>query len=287
MNEEEIHLIEIAQVFVANPRPRNPVKFQALVASIELLGLKKPITVCPRPTATGSFQYELITGQGRMEACQTLGKSMVPAIFADVPRERQYLMSLIENVARRPPSNRALLLEVRSLVDRGYKAEQIAQKLGLDRAHAYAVVHLLEHGENVLLQAIDAGRIPIRIAVVIATGTTEEVQAALIDAYEHGDLRGAKLAMARRIIAMRLVRDREVGRLNSARKPPTAEVLIEEYEQYVQRQRSAISRSNAVNHRLMIIATAMKRLLADENYVTLLRAESIQDLPKHLADRIQ
>ncbi len=286
MNDEEIQLIEIAQVFVANPRPRNPVKFQALVASIELLGLKKPITVCPRPTASGSFQYELITGQGRMEACQTLGKSMVPAIFADVPRERRFLMSLIENVARRPPSNRALLLEVRNLVDRGYKAEQIAKKLGLDKTHAYGVVHLLEHGENVLLQAVDAGRIPIRIAVVIATGTTEDVQAALIDAYENGDLRGAKLAMARRIIAMRLVRDREVGRLSSKRKP-TAEVLIEEYEQYVQRQRSAILRSNAVNHRLMILATAMKRLLADENYVTLLRAESILDLPKHLADRIQ
>jgi ParB family transcriptional regulator, chromosome partitioning protein len=286
MNDEEIHLIEIAQVFVANPRTRNPVKFQALVASIESLGLKKPITVCPRPTATGPFQYELICGQGRMEACQTLGKSMIPAIFADVPRERQYLMSLIENVARRPPSNRALLLEVRSLVDRGYKAEQIAKKLGLDKTHAYGVVHLLEHGENVLLQAVDAGRIPVRIAVVIATGTNEDVQSALIDAYENGDLRGAKLAMARRIIAMRLVRDREVGRLSSARKP-TAEVLIEEYEQYVQRQRSAISRSNAVNHRLMIIATAMKRLLTDENYVTLLRAESIQDLPKHLANRIQ
>jgi ParB family transcriptional regulator, chromosome partitioning protein len=220
-----------------------------------------------------------------MEACQTLGKSIVPAIFADVPRERQYLMSLIENVARRPPSNRALLLEVRSLVDRGYKAEQIAKKLGLDKTHAYGVVHLLEHGENVLLQAVDAGRIPIRIAVVIATGTNEDVQAALIDAYENGDLRGAKLATARRIIAMRLVRDREAGRLSSARKP-TAEVLIEEYEHYVQRQRSAILRSNAVNHRLMIIATAMKRILADENFVTLLRAESIQDLPKHLADRI-
>ena len=125
-----------------------------------------------------------------MEACQTLGKSMVPAIFADVPRERQYLMSLIENVARRPPSNRALLLEVRNLVDRGYRAEQIAKKLGLDKTHAYGIVHLLEHGENVLLQAVDAGRIPIRIAVVIATGTNEDVQAALIDAYENGDLRG-------------------------------------------------------------------------------------------------
>jgi ParB family chromosome partitioning protein len=54
----------------------------------------------------------------------------------------------------------------------------------------------------------------------------------------------------------------------------------------VQRQRSAVARLNAVTHRLMILSTAMKRLLQDENFVTLLRAESIQDIPKHLAVRI-
>jgi ParB family chromosome partitioning protein len=286
MNDEEIQMIEIAQVAITNPRPRNPVKFQALVTSIESLGLKKPITVCPRASVSGGLQYELVCGQGRLEACQALGKTTIPAIFAEVTREQQYLMSLVENIARRPPSHRALLLEVRSLVDRGYKAEQIAQKLGLDRAHAYGVVHLLEHGENALLQAVDAGRIPIRIAIVIATGTNEDVQAALIDAYEKGDLRGAKLAMARRIIAMRLAKERESGRTSTTKKKPSAEILVEEYEHHVQRQRSAIARLNAVSHRLMILSTAMKRLLEDDNYVTLLRAESIQSIPKHLANRI-
>jgi len=286
MNEDEIQMIEIAQVLIANPRPRNPVKFQAIVTSIESVGLKKPITVCRRTTASGDLQYELVCGQGRLEACLALGKTLIPAIITEVTREQQYLMSLIENVARRPPSHRALLLEVRSLVDRGYKAEQIAQKIGLDKTHAYGVVHLLQHGESILLQAVDAGKIPIRIAIVISTGTNEEVQAALIEAYESGDLRGAKLATARRVIAMRLAKERETGRTSPSKRKLSAESLVEEYEQHVQRQRSAISRLNAINHRLMILAAAMKRLLEDEHYVTLLRAESIQTIPKHLAERI-
>jgi ParB family chromosome partitioning protein len=286
MTDEEIHVIEIAEVFVANPRPRNPVKFQALVDSVKVVGLKKPITVCPRENLSHNFRYELICGQGRLEACQILGKTRIAAIFVQATREQQYLMSLVENIARRPPSQRALLFEVRNLIDRGYKGDQIAQKLGLDRTFAYGVVHLLEHGEHVLLEAVDAGRIPLRIATIVATGTNEQVQAALIDAYEKGDLRGAKLAAARRIIAMRLARERDAGRVNEKRKIPTAENLVEEYEQYVQRQRSAIARANSVNHRLMIIATAMKRLLDDENFLTLLRAESMQSMPKHLAERL-
>ena len=44
---------------------------------------------------------------------------------------------------------------------------------------------------------------------------------------------------------------------------------------------------NAVSHRLMILSTAMKRLLGDENFVTLLRAESIQDIPSHFAERME
>jgi len=36
----------------------------------------------------------------------------------------------------------------------------------------------------------------------------------------------------------------------------------------------------------MILSTVMKRLFQDENFVTLLRAESIQDIPSHLAERI-
>jgi ParB family chromosome partitioning protein len=76
--------------------------------------------------------------------------------------EQLYLMSLIESIARRPPSNRALF-EVRSLSERGYKAEEISKKLGLEKSHTYGIVQLLKKGEEVLLQAVDDGRIPLRI----------------------------------------------------------------------------------------------------------------------------
>jgi ParB family chromosome partitioning protein len=72
----------------------------------------------------------------------------------------------------------------------------------LEKSYAYGIVQLLKKGEEVLLQAVDDGRIPLRIAIIISTGTNEQVQEALIEAYEKGDLRGAKLATARRIIAM-------------------------------------------------------------------------------------
>ena len=286
MNEEQIQMIEISHVFVANPRPRNPVTFQSIVASIDTVGLKKPILVTKRASAGGGFQYELVCGQGRLEACAALGKTTIPAIIMDVTREQLYLMSLVENIARRPPSNKALLFEVRSLTERGYRAEDISHKLGLEKSYAYGIVQLLKKGEEVLLQAVDDGRIPLRIAIIISTGTNEQVQEALIEAYEKGDLRGAKLATARRIIAMRLARDRGSEQLNPTKKKISAGALIAEYEQHVQRQRSAVARLNAVTHRLMILSAAMKRLLQDENFVTLLRAESIQDIPKHLADRI-
>jgi ParB family chromosome partitioning protein len=286
MKEDQIQIVEIAQVFVTNPRPRNPVKFQAIVASIEAVGLKRPILVNQRASADGRFQYELVCGQGRLEACLALGRTTIPAIVTEVTREQLYLMSLVENVARRPPSNRALLLEVRSLVERGYKAEQIAQKIGIDKSYAYGVVQLLKHGESVLLQSVDAGKIPLHIAIIISTGTNEEVQAALIDAYEKGDLRGSKLAAARRIVAMRLAKEKTTGRTTLTKRKVSADVLIQEYEQHVQRQRAAVVRLNAVTHRLMILSAAMKRLLHDENFVTLLRAESILDIPSHLDNRM-
>ena len=37
---------------------------------------------------------------------------------------------------------------------------------------------------------------------------------------------------------------------------------------------------------LLLVVQGLKRLFADENFVTLLRAEGLATLPKYLADRI-
>ena len=54
---------------------------------------------------------------------------MIPAIITEATREDQFLMSLIENIARRPASNRDIIREVRSLRERGYNVADIAKKV--------------------------------------------------------------------------------------------------------------------------------------------------------------
>jgi ParB family chromosome partitioning protein len=66
-----------------------------------------------------------------------------------------------------------------------------------------------------LIAAVEGGRLPIRLAVQIAKGADHEMQLALSEAYEKGDLRGTKLLTAKRIIAKRIAQQRQVGKGDS------------------------------------------------------------------------
>jgi len=102
---EKIELIPISRIRVVNPRVRDKRKFAKVVESIRNVGLKKPIQVSPRAVPKGEPPaYDLVCGQGRMEACQALGYCEIPAIIAKVTREEGMLMSLVENMARRNAS---------------------------------------------------------------------------------------------------------------------------------------------------------------------------------------
>ena len=72
-----------------------------IVGNIKSIGLKKPITVTPRPGPDGAERYMLICGEGRMKAFQSLGEKTIPALVVDVTDENAYIMSLAENIARR------------------------------------------------------------------------------------------------------------------------------------------------------------------------------------------
>jgi ParB family chromosome partitioning protein len=91
------------------------VTFQAIVTSIDKVGLKKPVTLSRCDAGTDGTHYDLVCGQGRLEAVAALGDTTVPAIVIDAPPKKRSIMSLVENIARRRPSNWELLREVRSL----------------------------------------------------------------------------------------------------------------------------------------------------------------------------
>ena len=286
MNEKAIEWIPIAEIRVVNPRSRNKIKFQLIVASIETVGLKKPITVSRRALEPDGTRYDLVCGQGRLEAMTALGQSTIPALVTEASREERYLMSLVENIARRPPSSRDLVREVRSLLQRSYKTSEIARKLGMDRAYINAVVHLINHGEESLIAAVEAGRLPITVAVKIAGGDDHEVQQALADAYEKGTLRGDKLSAAKRMITERIAKQRETGKANLTEATLTGKMLVREYQHKIREQKGLIKKANATKDHLLLLTSAIRQLLSDDHFVTLLRAENLADLPEQLAERL-
>jgi ParB family chromosome partitioning protein len=259
-----------------------------IVANIREVGLKKPVTLVRRTTPSSDGKiFDLICGQGRVEAVIALGETHIPAVIVDVRREDQFLMSLIENIARRPPSNRDILREVKSLRERGYGVGDIAKKLGMERSYIAGIVHLVDHEEAALIEAVEGGKLPISVAVEIANGKDREISDALAEAYESGQLRGTKLAAARRLISKRIEKRQKDGKALEARRKVTSNMLVQVYKQRVREQQTLIAKAELVKERLLLITSVIRQLLQDDNFTTLLRAEGIVDMPRQLMARLE
>ena len=211
LKPSEIRMIPINRIDVLNPRERNKGVFDEIVGNIKAIGLKKPITVTPRPGPDGSERYLLVCGEGRMKAFRSLGEKNIPALVVMVSDEDAFIMSLAENIARRQYRPLELLAGIEQLRDQGYDKKVIAQKTGLTTEYVQGILMLLKNGEERLLVAVEKGRIPLNAALTIVGAGDDDkaVQAALQDAYESGKLRGKQLLQARRVIERRQTLDRK------------------------------------------------------------------------------
>ncbi|MDF2995835.1 MAG: ParB domain protein nuclease [Xanthobacteraceae bacterium] len=283
--EQNLTSIAIGRIRIANPRARNARVFAGIVESIATVGLKRPITVA-ECRADGS-DYDLVCGQGRLEAFQALGESAIPAVVIKASEVDRFLMSLIENLARRKHSNRDLLEAVRVLEDQGYGPTEIGRKTGLDPSYISDVLQLLKGGEARLIGAVEKGWLPIRLATQIAKLSDDEVQLAMMEAYQNGLLRGEELLKVRHLIDRR--RASGAGYAGLRRKGTqrvTPSKLAQMFKSEVHRQQLVIKKCEMAEERLLFVVTALRRMLADENFVTLLRAENIEDMPTPLAQRV-
>jgi len=281
----KIEKIAIDLIDILNPRERNQKTFREIVASIKALGLKKPITVTPRKNG----RYGLVCGQGRLEAVQSLGQTTIPAFVVEASDEEAYIMSLVENIARRTPNHAELLENIRMLQKRGYNINQISKKTALEETYIRGILTLLNKGETRLINAVEMGRMPLATAVEISKAQSGDEQQILQDAYESGALRGKKLLTVRKLIEKRRVFGvavRKGGKLNPRPKlSPT--VLVRTYNKEVERQKLLIRKADIVQQRLTFVGAAMGRMLADDNFINLLRAEGLETIPKPLEEKIR
>lgn len=285
----KLQMIPIDKIEVLNPRDRNTRIFDDIVGNIKDIGLKKPITVTPRKDVNGNEKFLLICGEGRLKAFKSLGETTIPAMVVEVTDEDAFIMSLAENIARRQGRTLELLAGIEQLRDQGYDKKAIAQKTGLGTDYISGILQLLKNGEERLLIAVEGGRIPLNAALTIAgAGSNDkDVQAALQEAYENGQLRGNHLIQARKVIEKRRSLGRSIAR-GAPRKVAdvTSSSLIRTYQNEVGRQKLMVKKAEFAQQRLLFVVEAMRQLLADENFTNLLRAEGLDTLPKYLADRV-
>jgi ParB family chromosome partitioning protein len=282
----EIVAIPMSSIEILNPRVRNGRTFEELVESIRAVGLKRPIIVRAAPDGTG---YQLVCGQGRMEAFAKLGQAEIPAMIIEATRDECFVMSLVENMARRNLTPLELISEVGVLRQRGYTHSDIAEKIGLSPEYIWTINLLLEKGEERLLDAVERGIVPHTIAAEIARAHDGDVQRALTEAYETGALPGDQVLAIRRIVDERNLTGKTIKSVRNSKasqQPTSATALVRAYRKEVDRQKMLVKKATLTQGRLSFIVAAMSRILAEDHFVAILRAEGLASLPRPIAERL-
>jgi ParB family chromosome partitioning protein len=280
-------MIPLHKIRVLNPRARNRAKFGEIMTNISRVGLKRPITVCPRPGSGG--EYDLVCGQGRLEAFTKLGQTHVPALVIEATPEDRYIMSLIENMARRQPASLDRVQSIAWLEQRGYSAGQIAEKIGVTEKWVRGLLRLHAKGEELLLAAVERGDLPIAVAVEVAAAKSDDVKRCLAEAYERGELKGKAISKARTIVERRLANGKR-GHGAPGRRPSkklSSDDIVRAYRRATQKHALLVRRAKAAESMLRIVCSALQELTQDDHFVTLLRAEKLDQMPKYLAQQMK
>ena len=284
---DSVTMVPIERIEVLNSRDRNMKVFEEIVENIRSIGLKKPITVTEREAADGATAFLLVCGEGRLNAFRLLGETHIPALVVNVSDEDAFIMSLAENIARRGHRPLEILADIELLLARDYTIEDIIQRTGLSQKYVRDIVFLLEKGEERLIEAVQNNTIPLTAALEIARAKNDDGDLGdmLEEAYKTGQLKGHQLTDAKRLMEKR----RDKGPKSAARPklPNSAHSLVKIYQKEVARQHKMVLKAEHAHQQLLLVVQGLKTLFADENFVTLLRAEGLDTLPKYLADRIE
>jgi ParB family chromosome partitioning protein len=115
-----------------------------LASSIKTQGIITPLIVRERPKAEGGG-YWIISGERRWRAAQRAGLRDVPVILRDSSHARALELALIENIQREDLNPIEEAEGYRRLSEElGYTQEQIAERVGKDRATVANALRLLK-----------------------------------------------------------------------------------------------------------------------------------------------
>ncbi len=279
MAERRYEEVPIAQVKVINSRNRDKEQFEMNVASIESVGLMKPIRVNDKFVESTGF-YELICGEGRLLAHQQLGKTHVMAEVVTCSRKEALLQSLIENIARTKPGSMDFARELKRLHDEGWEHKQIAKIACKPEEYIRNYIRLVEQGEERLIQGVESGVFPIKFAIQVSSTSDSQIQGLLMDAFAEGLVTTNNFGQARRIIAARS----KSSKKSTANRDYTVNQLQHDIAESTRAKTSFVREAKSKENRFMTLLTGLNTLFQDDTLVQLLTRHKLDKRPALAGD---
>ncbi len=278
MADRDYQMIPVDQIHVVNPRNRDRAQFQENVRSINDVGLYKPILVNKRNlAATG--KYDLVCGQGRLEAHIELGKTHIAADVMDVDVRQAHLMTLGENIARTPPQTIEYARALKEMRDHGMSWRELSAIAGKTENYLKDYIQMIEQGEERLIKGVEEGTFSLNFAIRVAQSPERSIQHLLMDAFDNGVVTPRNLPRVRKIIEDRLSK----GKMLNSKKPDqtyTVDALKRDIRKITREKEAFVYQAGQRENRLMSILVSLAKLKEDSTFVRMLTEAGLADPPK-------
>jgi ParB family transcriptional regulator, chromosome partitioning protein len=165
-------------------RARGETAYARLKESIKEVGLKTPIGVRelgPKSLGKGKRgtasqkRFELVYGQGRLQAFRELGIPNIPAVIVDVPEEEIVGRFLAENMMRRKLSWRDKARLIQSdIEENGLSLDEVAARYCITQSHARKYLRVSRDASPKALERADQGAFDMSTAEKLTTLAKED-----------------------------------------------------------------------------------------------------------------
>lgn len=276
---DKVTMIRALSIKVFNPRSRNKFRHAEITKSIDIAGLRKPITV--RRIQDKNYEYALICGQGRLESLIMLKEEFVPAFIIDVDEETALIMSLAENLARVNPRAGEQFNRIREMKSDGLTDKEISKVTGFSPNWVNSLTMLIDKGESKLLAAIESGKIPISLAVEIARTDYDGAQELFIKAFDLGKIKHKDVIKIRNILEAR--NEGLKGNTNnmfhykSRKKKITADELTKLFQDNINEHKLLKNKAMIVEENIMLAQQIFQDLIQAPDFNHLITTEELDD----------
>ena len=280
MSKRRYGMIPVDKIVVLNPRNRDKQQFAMNVRSIADIGQLKPIVVSARNLDKTGL-YELVCGQGRLQAHQQLKRTEIAAEIIDCDKKAALITSLVENIARVPRNTMWFAREMKRMRDDGMTLDKIASIVGKDQTYVSDYINLVERGESRLIQGVEHGLFSMTFAVRVAQADDATIQNVLMDAFDGGMVNCNTVPRVRRLLELRMNQKKSPSKYNRGQPPPcTLKDLARAIAATTKDKEDFVRETTRKEHRLLALLMGTDALLTDVTLLALLASHHLDTPPK-------